>query len=209
MKFRVKLKKLELFKRLSHHSRKSSSNDKLSIISNEEKSNNNKNFKQQYNKNQKLLLTRSADNFPKRSIIDSSLKSKVVSLTNQSIFSSKESILNKQTYSQQDNQSAIIEIEHKSYSSLLSSNDSDKPLEKSYSSPLPINKNYLFNNNNKIQSAHMINPYEDNTRRRSSLLKIWRTTVDKLPPILNCIWRQRLHRTGSREFCKAFRDLYI
>ncbi|CAF1676521.1 unnamed protein product, partial [Rotaria magnacalcarata] len=122
-----------------------------------------------------------------------------------------------------------------------------KPLEKSYSSPLPINAKHFYNNNNNnnnLQSAHFIDQYskdrselsldssmneiennqsikniysydnniennlfqyENNIRkktlqRRWSLLDIWKTTINKLPPIVNCIWRQQLHRTGSREF---------
>jgi hypothetical protein len=140
-------------------------------------------------------------------------------------------------YQSQD--AAIIEFEHQSYLSF------SKTLEKSHSSPLPINKNHSSIINNHIQNAHIIHqyPYENknkislyacaseigndqstesissddenverrllqyheninkkNLRHRWSLLDIWQTTMAKLPPILNCVWRKRLHRTGSREF---------
>ncbi|CAF3388860.1 unnamed protein product [Rotaria sp. Silwood1] len=149
-------------------------------------------------------------------------------------------------HDQQQESAAIIEIEHQSYSSISSSSiDFSKPLEKSYSSPLPMNTNHLSSNNKNIQSAHLIDQYQyenknrislyscisemendestktissddenvkhnlfqyqdtinkKNIRHRWSLFDIWETTIAKLPPILNCIWRQRLYRTGSREF---------
>ncbi|CAF5038288.1 unnamed protein product, partial [Rotaria sp. Silwood1] len=149
-------------------------------------------------------------------------------------------------HDQQQESAAIIEIEHQSYSSISSSSiDFSKPLEKSYSSPLPMNTNHLSSNNKNIQSAHLIDQYQHenknrislyscisemendestktissddenvkhnlfqyqdtinkkNIRHRWSLFDIWETTIAKLPPILNCIWRQRLYRTGSREF---------
>ncbi|CAF3329315.1 unnamed protein product [Rotaria sp. Silwood2] len=150
---------------------------------------------------------------------------------------------------QQQETAAIIEIEHQSYSSISSSIDYNKPLEKSYSSPLPINTNHLFIKKKNIQSAHIIDQhqyenkneitlyscisgigndesmksissddenikrdlfqYQDNInkkniRHRWSLFDIWETTIAKLPSILNCIWRQRLYRTGSREFRKIY-----
>ncbi|CAF4562713.1 unnamed protein product [Rotaria magnacalcarata] len=193
--------------------------------------------------------------------MNSSIKLLLRSMDNKNNYSSKlvieyESILNKQNSlsslrndSKDKEESAIIEIEHQSYNSIISSIDLSKPLEKSYSSPLPINAKHFYNNNNNnnnnnLQSAHFIDQYskdrselsldssmneiennqsikniysydnniennlfqyENNIRkktlqRRWSLLDIWKTTINKLPPIVNCIWRQQLHRTGSREF---------
>ncbi|CAF2985279.1 unnamed protein product [Rotaria socialis] len=180
--------------------------------------------------------------------MNSSIKLLLRSMDNKNNSSSKlvieyESILNKQNSlsslksdSKDKEESAIIEIEHQSYNSIISSIDLSKPLEKSYSSPLPINAKHFYNNNN-LQSAHFIDQYsedrselsldssmneiennqsikniysydnniENNIRkktvqRRWSLLDIWKTTINKLPPIVNCIWRQQLRRTGSREF---------
>jgi hypothetical protein len=56
----------------------------------------------------------------------------------------------------QQQQAAIIEIDHQSYVS----NNFSKPLEKSHSSPLPIHTNHLSISNNHIQSAHIIDQYQ-------------------------------------------------
>ena len=129
-------------------------------------------------------------------------------------------------------------------------NQSNKCLEKSHSSPLPINTNQSLISDNTIQSAHIIHQYSDenrnpvsvyscvsevgdnqsmesissdeesvkrsllqhnknkNLRHRWSLLDIWKTTMAKLPPILNRIRRKRLRLTGSREFRESLIIFY-
>ena len=156
----------------------------------------------------------------------------------------------------QQQEAAIIEVEHQSYpSSSLSVDINRKSLEKSYSSPLPMNRNHSSIIDKYIQSAHMIgqgqyengsgissysyvtkvesdqsttnsissdkesvkqkllrdqdNANEKYIRRRWSLFDMWETTMTKLPPILNCIWRQRLYATGSREFRRFLLILYF
>ncbi|CAF1370205.1 unnamed protein product, partial [Rotaria magnacalcarata] len=108
--------------------------------------------------------------------MNSSIKLLLRSMDNKNNYSSKlvieyESILNKQNSlsslrndSKDKEESAIIEIEHQSYNSIISSIDLSKPLEKSYSSPLPINAKHFYNNNNNnnnnnLQSAHFIDQY--------------------------------------------------
>jgi hypothetical protein len=146
--------------------------------------------------------------------------------------------LNSRDY--QSHNAAIIDMDHQSYLAL------NKSLEKSHSSPLPMNRNQSSISNNPIQSAHFIDQYLDenknpmslysyvsemgenqstesissdeesvkrsllqytkkNLRHRWSFLDIWKTTMSKLPPILNRIRRKRLRRTGSREFREFLR----
>ncbi|CAF0960444.1 unnamed protein product [Adineta steineri] len=227
----------------------------------------------------RLLTTRSVDNFTSKSIehylysslssepihqsflrniikrtnnslIKIPLKSKVnkrnsslnISIKSESCLKKPNSLphskLSLKSASEQQQEAAIIDIEYPSLNSI-------KPLEKSYSSPLPIKTNHLSFSNNYIQSAHIINQYENkskislyssinemesdesmesissdednvkhsllkyqenihmkNLRHRWSLFDVWRKTMTKLPSTLNCIWRERLYHTGSREFCE-------
>jgi hypothetical protein len=60
-------------------------------------------------------------------------------------------------------------------------------------------------NDENITQTSMEYPHVSNgkcLRHRWSLLDIWLATMNKLPSMFNCIWRQHVHRTESREFCE-------
>lgn len=147
------------------------------------------------------------------------------------------------TSTSRQSQAAVIEVEHQTTLPIALC----KPLQKSHSSPIPINTNHLSTNHNPIRSAHLLDQCslerpsrmslyactsamgnthtttssssdEDEVtgsllqypkkikqvslRDRWRLWDLWKNTLANVPSILNCVWRQRVHLTGSREFCK-------
>ena len=201
----------------------------------------------------RLIITRSADDFPRLSIEPPLKGSKSAQPLPQ--FSSTAAL--QRTTNSDPSLIRIVKIP--SIFKSESSNDQPgiipmsqqplpmiavRPLEKSYSSPLPMNQNRsACHEQDMIHSAHLIEPYsneqtkstatlissggttttetsssndesqtersllknqnhleEMSLRHRWSFVDLWRNTLTKIPSMWNCVWKQQVHRTGSREF---------
>lgn len=108
-------------------------------------------YQRKFHAKKRLLMTRSIDSFARKWYLYSSLSSQTVLPKRLSHSNISLTIISKSTSKQYQSQNAaIIEFEHQSHLSYL---------EKSHSSPLPMNTNHLYIYHNDIQSAHIINEH--------------------------------------------------